>query len=61
MASFDDHDPRTFAANFTPIEKPLCTDCHVAREAGDSCTMCHNYHVGVIAPVMRGAEMAAGE
>lgn len=33
-----------FAPNFEPIEKSTCSDCHTARTAGESCTLCHNYH-----------------
>lgn len=33
-----------FAPNFKPIEKTTCSDCHTARTAGESCTLCHNYH-----------------
>jgi len=33
-----------FAPNFKPIEKTTCSDCHTAQSAGESCTLCHNYH-----------------
>jgi hypothetical protein len=59
MGSFDDHDASSFVSNFAPVEKTVCAECHVAQAAGESCTTCHNYHVGVIVPVERGAEMAA--
>jgi len=32
---------------FTPLQKSLCTSCHQANGAGESCTQCHNYHIGL--------------
>jgi len=32
---------------FMPMQKSQCSSCHQANAAGDSCTQCHNYHVGV--------------
>lgn len=31
---------------FTPMQKAQCSSCHTANAAGESCTQCHNYHVG---------------
>lgn len=31
---------------FMPMQKAQCSSCHTANAAGESCTQCHNYHVG---------------
>jgi len=38
--------PRAFASNFTQMAKKSCATCHEQDLAGDSCLLCHNYHVG---------------
>jgi len=35
--------------DFVPMQKSRCVSCHVSRAAGNSCVLCHNYHVGVFA------------
>jgi hypothetical protein len=35
-----------FAQEFVAIEKSQCSACHQAGGASQSCTQCHNYHVG---------------
>jgi predicted CXXCH cytochrome family protein len=32
------------AANFGPVTKAMCTDCHTAGKAGTTCLTCHQYH-----------------
>lgn len=32
---------------FVPMQKAQCVGCHQPRAAGESCTQCHNYHVGI--------------
>ena len=32
---------------FSPMQKSQCTDCHQKNAAGESCTQCHDYHVGI--------------
>ena len=32
--------------DFIPMQKDQCTSCHQSNAAGESCTQCHNYHVG---------------
>ena len=32
---------------FVPMEKAQCAGCHQPSAAGESCTQCHNYHVGI--------------
>ncbi len=44
--SFKGRDPYQFVANFAPIERETCARCHVKQSAGDSCVMCHQYHIG---------------
>jgi hypothetical protein len=34
-----------FVSNFEPVAKGDCTRCHVQGKAGDSCLICHNYHI----------------
>ena len=34
--------------NFTPITKAHCAACHRESAASNSCTTCHNYHVGAL-------------
>ncbi len=51
-ASFrDNHDPAKFVSGFQPLSLATCAQCHQERGAGTSCLLCHNYHVGEIAPV----------
>jgi hypothetical protein len=54
LASYKQRDPREFVANFTPIERETCAECHTSQAAGESCQSCHNYHAGSVAtPVMK--------
>jgi hypothetical protein len=32
------------AADFVPLAKANCAECHTPRAAGDSCVQCHQYH-----------------
>ncbi len=34
------------ANEFMLMQKAQCSSCHTANAAGESCTQCHNYHVG---------------
>ena len=49
--SYSDNDWTTFTSNFHLLNREVCAECHVADEAGDACTDCHNYHVGPSAPL----------
>ena len=51
-AGFKDRNPATFNANFKPLPRQVCAECHTAAKAGDKCLTCHNYHLGVYKPVM---------
>lgn len=39
-------DPRQFVADFAPLTKAACVNCHTPTAAGNSCTQCHRYHSG---------------
>jgi len=32
--------------DFIPMQKDQCSSCHQSNAVGESCTQCHNYHVG---------------
>lgn len=34
-------------SDFAPLAKSTCVGCHQPHAAGDQCTQCHNYHVGM--------------
>ena len=36
----------TLHQEFEPISRDACAACHTSQAAGDSCTTCHQYHVG---------------
>lgn len=46
----DTASPRPFASNFPGISKATCVRCHTQSEAGNNCTICHNYHISTIMP-----------
>ncbi len=50
-SAYKDRDPTTFTANFKPLPRAVCAECHTAAKAGDNCLICHNYHLGVFHPV----------
>ena len=33
-----------FVPNFKPLDKATCSSCHTSKSAGESCTLCHDYH-----------------
>ncbi len=46
-------DPQVFQSNFKPIQQQRCSTCHQTKIAGQSCSLCHVYHVDdVITPIM---------
>ena len=47
--TFKGRDPHNFTANFAPMNRETCAECHVEQSAGDTCTMCHQYHIGTFA------------
>jgi hypothetical protein len=44
--SFLDIDSKHVVSNFLPIRKSDCASCHQSGRTSNSCTQCHNYHVG---------------
>jgi hypothetical protein len=44
--SFTSLDQLDYRSNFSPIEKANCSKCHQKGLTTNSCTTCHNYHVG---------------
>ena len=51
-SSFEDYRSDTFVSNFGIASREVCAGCHVESLAGDTCTTCHNYHVGRMLPVL---------
>lgn len=46
----------TFKSNFRPLTQIDCAKCHTAQKAGNSCLVCHNYHIQKFA-VLSSAEL----
>ena len=42
--SLADEKPTLPVADFSPLSKALCAECHIERAAGESCQQCHAYH-----------------
>jgi len=58
MASFKDHDPRTFQSNFQGIRIDTCAQCHREDEVRQDCQLCHRYHLeATFTSEMMGADM----
>ena len=51
-------DPLTFTSSFKRMTKATCSSCHTSELAGDTCLICHNYHVGEIAPALSEVPIA---
>ncbi len=46
-------DPKVFVSNFKPIKQQQCSECHQPKIAGQSCILCHVYHMdNVITPIL---------
>lgn len=39
------HNNTSLISNFSPVSNQTCFECHNSRNAGDSCLLCHNYHI----------------
>ena len=50
MTAYAGKDPHEFVSGFLPVSKQTCSTCHNARADGDSCQLCHNYHVSPWVP-----------
>ncbi len=44
MKTYDGGLPTMFAPNFPVMAKAVCSTCHTEQAAGETCTLCHNYH-----------------
>lgn len=47
--SYKQRNPDEFIANFAPMKREGCAECHFEQSAGDTCTQCHEYHIGEFA------------
>jgi hypothetical protein len=55
LASFGDNmDPAHFESGFSPVAKATCASCHNDKVAGQSCQLCHVYHVGEVTAKIAG-------
>ncbi len=45
--SFVGFDPQEFHSNFAALTVSDCASCHRSGSTSNSCTQCHNYHVGM--------------
>ena len=61
LGGFKDLNPATYASNFHPIPKAVCTTCHARNGASDKCLTCHNYHIGEVKPALSNAPMRMPE
>lgn len=46
-----------FMSSFQGMAKAVCAECHTRTAAGDSCLLCHNYHVGTFPSVKPAASL----
>ena len=46
-----------FEPNFTAMDKAVCSSCHTQQIAGETCTLCHNYHVTEFNPMMTKSKL----
>ena len=62
MNGYKDRDPNTFESNFSGISRKTCAECHTTAGSADSCTTCHNYHIGKFSPAIASSpKMMAGQ
>ncbi|HZZ17727.1 MAG TPA: cytochrome c3 family protein [Opitutaceae bacterium] len=55
LTSFGDNlDPAHFESGFGPVVKASCAACHNDKVAGQSCQLCHSYHVGEVTAKISG-------
>ena len=53
-AAFKDNlNPELFVSNFQKVNLLNCASCHNPQGAGNSCLLCHNYHVGTFTPTVK--------
>lgn len=44
LKTYESGDPASYVQNFVDLDKGLCASCHTEKAAGETCTLCHNYH-----------------
>ena len=44
--AYDGYDTTVFESNFLSLKKETCVRCHQSGQVKDTCTTCHNYHIG---------------
>ena len=49
----------SFVPNFAPMQQDTCTACHIESAAGETCTLCHRYHIGQMASTPTETRVAA--
>ncbi|NND81688.1 MAG: hypothetical protein HKN50_04595 [Gammaproteobacteria bacterium] len=61
-ASYQQMQATVFQSNFSSLDKDTCISCHAADESLQTCTQCHNYHVGErgFAEVSQGLDAMIG-
>ena len=62
-ASYQETHAAVFSSDFFDLKKDVCLDCHAENEELQSCSLCHNYHVGPrgMKEIFSGLESAAAE
>lgn len=44
--AYEGYDATVFESNFHSLKKAACIRCHQEGQVKDTCTTCHNYHIG---------------
>ncbi len=52
---------RDYLKNFVGVKKATCASCHTKEQAGNSCLLCHNYHVGAFEATLPRSEWRVQE
>ena len=63
VSVYEGLDPHSgFASDFRSMGNERCASCHTGELAGETCTLCHNYHLGDFVPMyltLEGTEETA--
>ena len=55
LASFENNtDALSFSSGHEAVTREMCARCHRREASGETCTLCHNYHVGRFPPRLPG-------
>ncbi|MGR9105442.1 MAG: hypothetical protein ACU843_00775 [Gammaproteobacteria bacterium] len=52
-ASYKQWNPLVYTSNFSELKNETCSECHTENAAGESCLICHNYHIGTFPNLMQ--------